>query len=386
MPKIPRTVVILGLVSFFNDLASEMVTPLIPILLVTVLGAGPVALGLVEGVADAVASALKLWSGRFSDVLGGKRKWLTFNGYLLSNLARPLLGQATGWPGVAFLRGLDRVGKGIRTAPRDALVADATPPAIRGLAYGFHRALDNGGAMAGSLLAAAVLAWSDLSLAEVILWSAIPGAMGVLLVAFGIREPASPPAPRPVLPPLRWSLLSPTLRRYLLVLALFTFARASETFIVLRGYEMGMGVVELLLLWSALSLAKAVSSFAGGHWSDGWGTGNLVLVGWLGYALGFALLGMAADAGDLWPMAIIYGVLAGLSEGGERSLISAYTSTEERGTAFGWYHMVLGFAAIPAGLLFGSVWHYFDAAAAFTMAAGLAVLAALLLYVWVNHR
>jgi hypothetical protein len=194
-PRLPRTVIALGLVSFFNDLASEIVVPLVPILLATVLGAGPVALGLIEGVADAIAAALRLWSGRRSDQLGGRRKGLVLAGYALSNLVRPLLALAGSWMSVLVLRSLDRVGKGLRTAPRDALVSDATPAAMRGYAYGFQRALDNGGAVGGSLIAAGVLAWSTIGLQQMILLSVIPGALAVLCVVFGVRTTPSPSAP-----------------------------------------------------------------------------------------------------------------------------------------------------------------------------------------------
>ena len=186
--KLPRTVIVLGLVSFFNDFASDIVIPLIPILLATVLAAGPVALGLIEGVADAVASLIKLWSGRHSDIMSGRRKGLAVAGYTLSNIARPLLGLAGSWPVILVLRSIDRVGKGLRSAPRDALVADATPPGMHGYAFGYHRALDNAGAVAGSLAAAAVLAWSGMSLTEVILWSAVPGFIAVLLLGVGVKE------------------------------------------------------------------------------------------------------------------------------------------------------------------------------------------------------
>ncbi len=186
--KLPRTVVVLGLVSFFNDFASDIVIPLIPILLATVLAAGPVALGFIEGVADAIASLLKLWSGRHSDIMSGRRKGLAVAGYTLSNIARPLLGLAGSWPMILVLRSIDRMGKGLRSAPRDALVADATPRHMHGYAFGYHRAMDNGGAVAGSLAAAAVLAWSGLSLAEVILWSAVPGFVAVLLLGEGVKE------------------------------------------------------------------------------------------------------------------------------------------------------------------------------------------------------
>lgn len=382
--QLPRTVVVLGLVSFFNDLASEMVTPLIPILLATVLGAGPVVLGLVEGTAEAVSAFLKLWSGRYSDWLGGRRKWLTFSGYFLSNAVRPMMGVIASWPQLVALRSVDRVGKGIRSAPRDALVSDATPPEVRGLAYGFHRALDNGGAMGGSLAAAAVLAWTPLSLAQVIFLSAIPGLLGVLLVAFGVREDGQRLAvhERKALPPLLWDGLSVAMRRYLVVLALFTFARASETFIVLRGHQMGLGVVELLLMWSALSFAKALSSLRGGWWADRLGHERLVLFGWLSHALGFALVALAASGTLLWLAAIVHGLLTGAAEGAERALIGELAAENERGTAFGWYNMTLGLAAIPAGLLFGLVWHWQGASAAFALAACVAGAAALLLHMW----
>jgi MFS family permease len=375
---LPRTVIILGFVSFFNDLASEMVVPLIPILLTTILGAGPVALGLIEGVADAVSAWLRLWSGRHSDVMGGRRKPLTVAGYFLSNLARPLFGLAASWPLLLLLRATDRVGKGLRSAPRDALVADTTPPEIRGFAYGFHRALDNAGAVGGSLVAAAVLAWSSLSIPHVIMWSAIPGFLGVLLVALGVQEKRAQSKAAQVRPPLRWAALSPTMRRYLLVLGLFTFARASETFIMLRGHELGMGVVELLLLWAALNLAKAMTSTRGGVLADRVGKMPMVIVGWATMALAFLLLGHVDSAFWLWPATLAYGLFIGLAEGPERALISDLALENERGTAFGWYHLILGIAAIPAGFIFGKIWQVYGADTAFDYAAVVGLISALL--------
>lgn len=388
--KLPRTVVVLGLVSFFNDFASDIVIPLIPILLATVLAAGPLALGLIEGVADAVASLLKLWSGRHSDAMSGRRKGLALTGYILSNIARPMLGLAGSWPMVLLLRSIDRMGKGLRSAPRDALVVDATPAHMRGYAFGFHRALDNGGAVAGSLAAAAALAWSGMSLGEVILWSAAPGFLAVLLLGLGVTEKTdektavardSPAAPA-ALPPLRWSLLSLPMRRYLLVLMLFTFARASETFILLLGHQLGVGVVELLLLWSALNLAKASTSTWGGQLADSMGRGTSMLIGWLAFSLSFLLLAAVDDSIGLWTVSVFYGLLAGISEGAERAIISDHAQPRERGTAFGWYHLMTGIAAIPAGLLFGSIWQFQSAAAAFLFAGTLGAGAALLLRTW----
>ena len=382
--RLPRTVIVLGVVSLFNDLASEMIVPLIPILLAGVLGAGAIALGLIEGVADAVASFLKLWSGRYSDRLGGRRKALTVAGYALSNMARPLLAFSGSWASVLMLRSVDRVGKGLRSAPRDALVDDATPADIKGYAFGFHRALDNSGAVGGSLVAAAILAWSGLPLAHVIVLSAIPGFFAVVLLMLGVREPPTAPTaagPR-TLAPLRWGALSRGMRRYLLVLALLTFARVSETFIVLLGYQMGTRTVELLLLWAALNLAKALTSTAGGKLADALGRGPLMLLSWTAFAACFLLFGKVNSSFALWTMTIVYGLFFGLGEGAEKALISDLAAPSEQGTAFGWYYLVLGLAAIPAGLLFGAMWHFQSAAMAFFLAAAIAAVAVLLLRGW----
>ena len=377
--RLPRTVVVLGLVSFCNDLASEMVTPLIPLLLATSLGAGPVALGLIEGLAEAVSSLLRLWSGRRSDWLGGRRKWLTFSGYLLSNLVRPLFGLVGAWPQLVALRATDRVGKGLRSAPRDALVADATVPELRGLAFGFHRAMDNGGAVAGSLLAAAILTFSSLDLSQVILVSALPGLLGVVLIAIGVKEDQHVLAVggRMAALPLRWRALPARLRRYLLLLGLFTFARASETFIVLRGHDMGMTTVELLLLWAALSLAKSAAALRGGSLGDRIGHVRIVGFGWLAHGASFALLALAQAPLALWASSLLYGVATGFGEGAERAVVGELAPGAERGTAFGWYNMLLGVTAVPAGLAFGGVWHGYGAPAAFGAAGLIAIVAAL---------
>ncbi|MBY0575331.1 MAG: MFS transporter [Gallionellaceae bacterium] len=380
--KLPATVVALGLVSFFNDLASEMVTPFIPILIATVLGAGPVVLGLVEGVADAAASFLKLWAGRYSDARHGRRKQLMVFGYGLSNLARPLLALASSWGALLLLRSLDRAGKGLRSAPRDALLADSAHADIHGFAYGFHRALDNAGALGGTLLAVAALSWLHWSVSEVILWSAVPGVLVLVVLVAGVRE-APHPALEEIKPqtPLAWGALSHNMRRYLLVLVLFTFARVSESFILLRGNELGMSVAQLLLLWAALNLVKSAASLLGGHMADMFGKRRLTLVSWSGYAAGFAALGMAEQGNALWACTLLYGLLAGLGEGSERALIM-YAGERERGTAFGWYHLAVGLSAIPAGTLFGAIWHYWNAGAAFWFAGALALLCALLLRFW----
>ncbi|WP_394807801.1 MFS transporter [Nitrosomonas sp.] len=246
--------------------------------------------------------------------------------------------------------------------------------------------MDNAGAVAGALTAAAILAWSDLSLSEVILWSAVPGFVAVALLGAGVKDEKTNQVQRTelprTLPPLRWSALSVPMQRYLWVLMLFTFARASETFILLFGHELGIGVVELLLLWAALNFAKAITSTQGGQLADHFGRGVLILIGWSALAVSFLALGQVTTSSGLWMVSIFYGLLIGLSEGAERALISDYASPDERGTAFGWYHLVSGIAAIPAGLLFGIIWHVFGSAVAFLFASLLALLAIVLLRLW----
>jgi MFS family permease len=387
--KLPATVIAIGLVSFFNDLASEMVTPFIPILIATVLGAGPVILGLVEGVADAAASILKLWAGHYSDAKHGRRKRLMVFGYGLSNLARPLLGLVSNWGSLLLLRSLDRAGKGLRNAPRDALLADSARAEIHGLAYGFHRAMDNAGALGGTLLAISALSWMHWPVSEVILWSGVPGVLVLLVLIFGVREPrpkdevADQEAEKArVRTGLSWSLLSPTMRRYLLVLVLFTFARASETFILLRGNELGMGMVQVLLLWALLNICKSAASLPGGRMADAFGKQRITIISWSGYALSFVMLGLVEHSNSLWFATVLYGLLIGLGEGSERALISLYADERERGTAFGWYHLAVGISAIPAGVLFGTIWHYRNAGDAFLFAGALSLLSVLLLRFW----
>ena len=381
--KLPRTVILLGLVSFLNDMASEMVTPFIPILIATVLGAGPVILGLVEGVADAAASFLKLWAGRHSDTLGGKRKGLMVWGYGLSNVTRPLIGLVSSWGALLLLRSVDRVGKGIRSAPRDALLADATDRDMHGYAFGFHRALDNAGAVGGSLLAVVALTWAGLTISQVILWSAVPGVLVLLLLIFGVRD--SPPSvikQESLRAPLAWSSLSHSTQRYLLILVLFTFARASESFILLRGNEIGMSMVQILLLWATLSITKAATSTYGGRMADVFGLSRLTMIGWMGYGLSFFAFSQVSHIGLLWVSVIGYGLVTGLSEGSERALISVHAKEHERGTAFGWYHLAVGLSAIPAGVLFGTLWHYWGAGAAFLFAGSLALVCVVFLLRW----
>lgn len=377
--RLPRTVIFIGLVSCFNDLASEMVTPLIPLLLASSAG-GAVALGLIEGVAEAISSLLKLWAGRQSDRIG-RRKPFALAGYALSNVVRPLMGLAAGWGQILALRSIDRIGKGIRSAPRDALLADATPPGMSGLAFGLHRAFDNGGAVGGALLAAAVLAWFKLSLGAVILLSALPGVLALAALALGVRETRLLPAPAGRAAP-SLGRLDPHLAQLIGLIGLFTVARVAETFVILRARELGFSAVACLLLWAGYSAAKALAALLGGRLSDRLGHQRFLAICWGCFAL--VLTGLAdIHSADGWvAAAMVYGLVFGLGEGVERAAVRDAAAPLRQGEAFGWYYLVCGLLAIPGGLAFGTLWQFSGARTAFAAAAGVALLATAGLVWW----
>ncbi len=378
--RLPRNVIILGVVSLLNDFASEMVVPLIPLLLVTVLSAGPAVLGLIEGTAELLANLLKLWSGRVSDRIGRRRKPFVIAGYLLSNLARPLVGLVGHWVAVLIIRLTDRTGKGLRTAPRDALIADSVDDASAGRAFGLTRALDHAGAVLGALAAAAVLHWGTERLAVVIALSAVPGLLAVALIAVAVHEPERPARPQKPTPPLRWGLLGPNLRRYLLLIALFALGRIPDTFLLLRGHELGLSPVSLLLLWAGLHTIKSLVAEIAGRWAIRARRRGLILAGWLLYALALAGLGGTESIVELWYFALILGGYYGITETSERALIRDLAPADEVGTAFGWYHMLSGVAAVLGGVSLGGLWSLYGSAPAFFLSAAVATLCTLLLW------
>lgn len=301
-------------------------------------------------------------------------------GYGLAVASRPLIGLAGNWGTIIALRAADRLGKGLRGAPRDAILADAAPKDMQGRAYGLNRGMDYAGAVLGSLIAAGVLAWWGISIPQVIMLSTLPGLLVLVLLAL-LPNPTTAEqidsAHNTERASLRWSALSPALRGYLKVLALFCFAKASEAFIVLRGHELGMSTVTLLLLWAWLASLQSVVALACAPATDRMPKRSLTLMNWTFLAFGYAALAWASTGAGLWIAVSIYGVLSGLSEGVERSLVSELADTSGKGTAFGWYHMITGLAAIPAGLLFGWVWELAGPAGAFAMTAVIALASAL---------
>jgi len=380
---LPRTVWLLGLVSFFNDAASELVYPLVPIYLASVLMAGPKALGLIEGLAEATGSLLKLFAGVMSDRLGSTKRWVV-GGYTIAAIARPLLAFTSIWPMVLALRFADRIGKGLRTAPRDALLALTVDEGSRGLAFGLHRAMDNTGAVVGPLLAAWLLA-EQMPLKEVFLWSALGGVLAVSL-ALWVKEPN-----RNLELPVqhfswRVTALPLAFKRYLLVLALFTLGNASNMFLLLRAKDLGVPEYQIPLLWALTSLMAAVFSTPLSALSDKVGRIRLIVGGWSVYGVFYLLLGFNSHPLLLWPLFAFYGLFMAATEGAEKALVADIVPREVLGTAYGWFNLTAGIMLLPASIIFGWLWQMTNPLTAFSFATCCALLAALLLRGWVMRR
>lgn len=375
-PPLPRTVRSLGLVSLLTDASSEMIYPLLPAFLTGTLRAGPAFLGVVEGLAEAVAAALKVASGRLSDRLP-RRKPLVVAGYALSSIVRPLVALATLPAHVLAVRIVDRVGKGVRGAPRDALLADVVVREDHGRAFGFQRAMDHSGAMVGPLLAsAAMLLFHDVRV--VFGLAAIPAGLAVATLMLGVREEprrhatSAETSPGPKAPPLE-----PGLLRYLGVLLLFTLGNSSDAFLLLRAHDAGVALALVPLLWSLHHLVKAGASTWGGALSDRIGRRRVILAGWAVYALSYAGFAVATSPLAIAGLFAFYGLFHALTEGAERALVAELAPVATRGRAFGLFHAVTGAALLPASLLTGLLWQRFGAGVALGTGAVLAGLAAL---------
>jgi MFS family permease len=377
LASLPRTVWLLGAISLLNDAASDMIYPLVPLYVASVLMAGPKALGWIEGVAEAAGSLLKLVAGTWSDRMRRIKPFVVF-GYGLAGIARPLIGIATSWFGVLFFRFVDRIGKGLRSAPRDAMLAGSVDPSQRGLAYGLHRGMDNAGAVVGPLIAAALLA-AGLSLRQVFLLAIVP-AVFVLIMALRLREPEHPPLKPAMRVDWHWSALPPRYRRYLLALGLFTLGNASNMFLLLRANELGLDASRVTLLWASFSAVAAFASTPLSALSDRLGRKRLILGGWVGYALLYVLLGVIeVSVGWLWALFPAYGLVTAMIEGSERALVADLVPADNAGTGFGWYYLVTGLLLLPASAIFGTLWEHGSPMFAFGLSALFAVAAGLVL-------
>jgi MFS family permease len=379
----------LSFVSLLNDTSSEIIYPLLPAFLALTLGASPFAIGLIEGFAESVAALLKLFSGYLSDKFNN-RKLPVFIGYALASLTRPLLSFVGSWQQVLAVRVTDRVGKGIRGTPRDALLADSVPPEKRGLAFGFNRAADHLGAVIGPICAFVLLSFlasnpdnpTAQDYRQVFLFASIPVALGLFVIVFFVKEtPHENLSANGAITPIKLSLkeFNPNYKRFLFVIALFTLSNSTDAFLLLRAEQSGIPVAVLPLLWMALHFSKVVFSLIGGDLSDRIGRKTLIFSGWIVYALVYAGFAFVGSAWQAWALFIIYGVYFGLTEGVEKALVADLVSPEKRGTAYGFYNLAFSITVFPASLIFGALWTQFGAPTAFLISAMISICAAFLL-------
>jgi MFS family permease len=381
--RLPSNVIWLSVVSFLNDFSSEMIYPLLPLFFTTVLGAGPAALGAMEGLVESAASLVKLYSGRLGDRLP-RRKPLVVAGYSLASITRPLLALAMAPWQVIGLRVVDRVGKGLRGAPRDALIADSVDSAHRGRAFGFHRAMDHLGAIAGPVTALVLIPLlfgpgrlRPVEYRVLFAIAAVPALLSILVLLLLVHEAPRHDGRRRDQPaPAR---LSGAFWYLLAVIMLFTLGNSSDTFLLLRANHVGLGARSLYLIWALLHVVKSALSTPAGILSDRVPRRWLIAGGWLVYAAVYFGFGRAGAAWQIWWLFAIYGLYFGLVEGCERALVADLVPATARGTAFGYYNAAIGIMALPASALFGLLWSWRGPATAFDFGGALALVAAVLL-------
>jgi MFS family permease len=391
--RLSSTVVALGFVSLFTDIASEMVYTQIPLFLTQILHAPFAVVGLIEGVAESTASLLRLAAGRVSDHTG-RRKPLTIAGYGFGAIAKPLLYLATGWPMVMALRFLDRVGKGLRTAPRDALIAEETAPELRGRAFGLHRAMDTTGAVLGPLLGlwflSLYVASRERQLRALFLFAGLPGLLAVLILLVFVREKklqsaAIPDRSAESAPSggalLRWHDLNPNYRRFLGITFLFNLGNSSDAFLILRANHLGFDNQRLLWLYAAFNVVEAVLGYAAGVLSDRVGRRPLIIAGYGIFALvylGFGLVN-SNTAPAIWGLFLLYGGYYTLTQGSQRAFAADFADPARRGAQIGAYHTVVGIALLPASIIAGRLYQW-NQSAPFLLGAVTAILCAMLLF------
>jgi MFS family permease len=373
--RLDRNVYALAAVSFFTDVATEMIYPLLPLFLSTALGASASFVGAIEGAAESVAALLKLASGWWSDRIR-KRKVFIVVGYSLASVVRPLVAVAQSASQVLFIRVGDRVGKGLRNSPRDALIADSVHPAMRGRAFGLRSAADNAGALLGPLIAFALLRWYGLTLRTVFWLTAIPGAIAVAVAVLGVHEVAHKGPPSAKKTELRGGM-GARFWAFLAIVFLFTLGNSTDAFLLLRAKDLGVPVALAPILWALLNAVKSVSNVPGGSLSDRIGRRPVVIAGWIVYGIIYFLFAKASRAWHAWLLFAAYGIYFGLTEGAELALVADVVPATRRGAAYGWYYLAIGIGALPASLIFGAVWDKFGQSAAFITGAVLAIVAAI---------
>jgi MFS family permease len=377
--SLPRSVKLLGWASLFTDAATEAIYPLLPIFVTRSLGGNALSLGVIEGAADAMSSVLKIVAGHVSDRTG-RRKPLVVAGYTIASLARPMIALATTWHHAFVVRLTDRVGKGLRGAPRDAMLGAFAPEGQRGRVFGYQRAMDHGGAVIGPLAASAFLWFAPGEYRTLFALTILPGMIAVVMVWL-VPDTAQADSRATELDSMAADHAQHTtapLKRFLAVLALFTLGNSTDAFLLLRLSDAGLATTYLPIAWSALHVVKASLSTYGGMLSDRLGRRQLIVAGWLLYAIVYAGFATADSLVPLLAWLLVYGVHFAMVEGSEKALIADLAPAHLQGTAFGWYNAVLGFGALAASILFGTLWETFGPRVAFFTGAGLAISASLL--------
>lgn len=392
--QLPPNVWAVGLTSFFMDISSEMVINILPLFLANVLGVQTSIIGLIEGIAEATASILKMFSGWLSDKMGG-RKWLAVAGYGLSAITKPFFYFASSWGLIAGVRWVDRIGKGIRTAPRDALVADSVTKETRGLAFGFHRAMDTAGAMVG-LLIAAVVVWmaqaNNLNLSKatfqtIVLISLLPALLAVLSLVIGAKDVAV--TSRRAAPKFSLRSMGKPFNIFLFIVSIFTLGNSSDAFMVLRAQNLGISVTGILMMLVVFNLVYSLVATPAGSRSDRVDRRRLIIGGWLVYALIYLGFALAQEGWQVWLLYVAYGLYYGMAYGTANAMVADLVPENLRGTAYGTYHAIIGIMAFPASLIAGLLWQGagtwggFGPSAPFFFGGGLALIAALLMAWWI---
>jgi MFS family permease len=381
--KLSKNVIVLGLVSFFNDFASEMVYPIVPIFLTTVLGAPVSLVGLIEGIAEATASILKVFSGWLSDK-AQKRKIFTTYGYILSTLSKLIIGIAMGWPLVLLGRFIDRFGKGIRDSARDALITESTAPEIIGKAFGFHRALDTAGAVVGPLVAILFLNYYSSNLRPLFFIAFIPGVIGVILLVMLVKE--TPFTAKLSPPQFKLAHLTPDYKIYLVVSAIFALGNSSDAFLILRAKNLGLSTTYTILAYVFFNLVYALLSTSAGSLSDRIGQRKILAAGFFLFALIYLLIGINQSTVWLWGLFALYGVYMAMTEGISRAYITHIASKEVIATSFGAYQTIMGVCTFFASLFAGLLWSGINPSAPFIFGAILALIAGIMFVLLVRRE
>lgn len=377
---ITRNVFVAGLVSLFTDISSEMIVPILPLFLTLTLKVPPTAIGLIEGLAESTASILKLFSGWFSDRMG-RRKPLMLAGYGFSNIVKPLFGFSTSWGQVLTIRFADRFGKGIRGAPRDALIADSTTKENRGKAFGFHRAMDTLGAAIGPLSAFWIVSHFHGNYRLVFWWSAVPGLIAVLLLIFFLKEKKAASQAAAEMPKLSFRGLDPHLILFIISATVFALGNSSDAFLILRAKNLGLSVVQVPLAYFTFNATYSLASLPAGMLSDRLGRRPVLITGYLIFALIYLGFGLANRPWHVWMLFVLYGLYYAATEGIQKAYIADFVGKGRRGTAIGTFNALTGLATLPASVIAGFLWQHVTPAAPFYYGSALAVAAAAMLVV-----